>query len=58
MASQDAERHLADHGKTIDELHHKLAAISGANKEKLKGAVDKLKHSYAQFTEDAKECMQ
>jgi hypothetical protein len=58
MASQDAERHLAEHGKTIDELHHKLAAISGTNKEKLKGAVDKLKHSYAQFTEDAKECMQ
>jgi hypothetical protein len=58
MASQDAERHLADHGKAIDELHHKLAAMPGTNKEKLKSAVDKLKHSYAQFTEDAKECMQ
>lgn len=58
MAHPDVERHLAEHRKAIDDLHHKLASVSGANREKLKGAVEKLKISYTQFTEDAKECMQ
>ncbi len=58
MASTDeAKRHLDALGKSIDDLHHKLAALPGANKEKLQHAVAKLKAAHKAFHDDALECM-
>jgi hypothetical protein len=57
MAHPEVDAHLHAHAKAIDDLHHKLAATAGADKEKLQVAVTKLKVSYTQFVEDAKGCM-
>jgi hypothetical protein len=57
VADSDVQRHLDAHAKAIDDLHQKLAAVPGTNTAKLQVAVDKLKVSFVQFTEDASGCM-
>lgn len=57
-ASHDeAAHHLDAHGHAIDDLHHRLAATPGADKERLQKAVDKYKGAYRQFCDDAQGCM-
>jgi hypothetical protein len=48
---------LDAHGQSIDELHRKLAATPGVDKEKLQKAVDKYKAAHQQFRDDALGCM-
>jgi hypothetical protein len=46
---------IAEHRHTVDELHQKLAAIAGVDKERLSRAVAKLKSAHATFEDDAQE---
>ena len=43
------------HKSQIDELHRKLAAMPGVNKEKLSVSVEKLKTAHMEFEDDAAE---
>jgi hypothetical protein len=56
-AQDQAARHVDAHGQSIDELHRKLTAIAGADKDRLQKAVDKLKAAHKQFRDDALGCM-
>ena len=57
-ASRDQAAHTIDaHGHAIDELHRKIAALEGADKERLQAAVDKYKAAHQQFRSDALGCM-
>lgn len=55
--STNAQQVLDDHGRSIDALHEKLAAMPGADKERLKEAVTKYKTAHRQFQDDALGCM-
>ena len=59
MASsrEHASADLDAHGRTIDELHRKLAAMPGADKDRLHKAVEKYKDAHRAFTDDALGCM-
>ena len=59
MSDAKAEvRKILDEGKhSIDEMHRKLEAVAGANKEKLSQAVAKLKAAHETFEDDAQECV-
>lgn len=59
MAStrEQAAADIDAHGRTIDELHHKLAAAAGVDKARLQQAVDKLKAAFHAFSDDAQGCM-
>jgi hypothetical protein len=57
MLSTDTKQALDDHARSIDELHQKLAATPGADKERLKEAVGKYKAAHKQFEDDALGCM-
>ena len=60
MASADrdqADGHLHAFEHTIDELHRKLAASAGVDKDRLQKAVDKYKAAHKQFHDDALACM-
>lgn len=57
MLSTDAKQALDDHARSIDELHEKLAATPGADKDRLKEAVGKYKAAHKQFEDDALGCM-
>jgi hypothetical protein len=46
---------MEEHKRQIDELHRKLAAMPGVNKERLSIAVEKLKTAHMQFEDDAQE---
>ena len=48
---------IDDHGKTIDDLHNKLAATPGVDKGKLQKAVDDYKKAHDKFRDDALGCM-
>jgi hypothetical protein len=48
---------LEAHGKSIDDLHRKLAETVGVDKAKLQAAVDKFKAAHKQFRDDALACM-
>lgn len=52
-ANSEATHLLEGHKRSIDELHQKLAALPGANKERLAGAAGKLKTAFAAFHDDA-----
>lgn len=54
-AKAEAKALIHAHGKAIDELHHKLGAIAGVDRAKVKVAIDKLKLAHAKFEEDAAE---
>jgi hypothetical protein len=53
----DAASALAAHRRTIDELHNKLAALPGCDKERLARAVDKYKAAHQAFHDDALACI-
>jgi len=57
-ATKDAAaQSIAAHGNLIDDLHHKLAAMAGADKAKLQAAVEKYKAAHKSFHDDALSCM-
>lgn len=51
----DISKIIEEHRHTVDELHQKLAAIAGVDKERLSRAVAKLKSAHAAFSDDAQE---
>ena len=53
----DVKQALDDHARSIDAMHQKLAAVAGADKERLKEAVGKYKAAHKQFEDDALGCM-
>lgn len=53
----DAKQALDDHARSIDALHQKLAAMPGADKERLNEAAGKYKAAHKQFEDDALGCM-
>ena len=57
LHKEDARRALEAHGHAIDELHQKLAATAGVDKERLAKAVGALKQAHQRFTDDALGCM-
>jgi hypothetical protein len=58
MSSHDqATASLEAHARAIDDLHHKLAALPGANTQRLQAAVDTYKAAHKQFCNDALGCM-
>jgi hypothetical protein len=56
-AHDQAAGDLNAHANAIDQLHQRLAAAPGVDKQRLQHAVDKLKSSFAQFRDDALACM-
>jgi hypothetical protein len=56
-ATSDAKSALDAHGRSIDELHRKLAALPGCDKERLSRAVDKYKAANQAFHDDALGCV-
>ena len=48
---------VEEHGRRIDELHHKLAAIAECDKDKLSRAVEKYKSAHKAFADDAQGCV-
>jgi hypothetical protein len=54
---EQASVSLESHARSIDDLHRKLAALPGANAQKLQAAVDKYKAAHQQFCNDALGCM-
>jgi len=56
-SSDEAKQSLNEHAKAIDSLHHKLAALPGASKDRLQHAVDKYKAAHQKFHDDALECI-
>lgn len=56
-AKADATRSLEAHERSIDELHKRLAATPGINKERLAKAVDKYKAAHKAFHDDALGCV-
>jgi hypothetical protein len=56
-ARDQASADLDAHGRSIDELHRKLAAVAGVDKPRLQTAVDKYKTAHRQFCDDALGCM-
>ncbi len=57
-ARTDAAGSLEAHGRSIDDLHSKLAALPGADQGRLQAATEKYKAAHQQFTDDALGCMQ
>ncbi len=56
-AREQASADLDAHGRSIDDLHHKLAAHPGVDKERLQKAVGKYKSAHQAFRDDALGCM-
>jgi hypothetical protein len=56
-AKGDARNALEDHGRSIDDLHHKLAALAGCDKQRLASAVEKYKAAHKAFSDDALGCV-
>jgi hypothetical protein len=48
---------LEAHGQSIDELHRKLAALPGCDRQRLAAAVDKYKAAHKVFHDDALGCV-
>ncbi len=46
---------IEEHRHTLDELHRKLSAMAGVDKERLSRAVEKLKSAHVEFADDAQE---
>lgn len=53
----DARDALDAHARSIDELHHKIAALPGCDNERLAHAVQKYKAAHQAFTDDALGCV-
>jgi hypothetical protein len=56
-STHDVKASLDEHAKAIDALHHKLAAMPGVAKDRLKDAVDRYKQAHQTFCDDALQCM-
>jgi hypothetical protein len=56
-AKGEATRALENHGRSIDELHHKLEATPGCDKDRLARAVGKYKAAHQTFHDDALGCV-
>ncbi len=56
-AKADATQALDAHGRSIDELHKKLAATPGCDTGRLAAAVDKYKAAHKVFHDDALGCV-
>lgn len=56
-AKTDAAAALEAHGKSIDQLHQRLAAMPGCDKERLTQAVSKYKAAHQAFHDDALGCV-
>jgi hypothetical protein len=56
-AKADAAAALAAHGQALDALHQRLAAMPGADKERLAHAVAKFKAAHQVFVDDALICI-
>jgi hypothetical protein len=48
---------LHAHAHAIDDLHRKLAAVAGCDKQRLEKAVAKYKAAHAAFEDDAQGCV-
>jgi hypothetical protein len=57
QARTEAKALIHAHKHAMDDLHHKLAAIPGVDKVKLRVATEKVKLAHATFEEDALECI-
>ncbi|MGC1380349.1 MAG: hypothetical protein WA814_04925 [Candidatus Baltobacteraceae bacterium] len=53
----EASHALETHGRAIDELHQKLAAVEGCDKARLAQAVEKVKGALKTFHDDALGCV-
>jgi len=56
-AREQATADIAALGRAIDDLHHKLAAATDVDKDKLRQAVEKFKAAHRTFSDDAQGCM-
>jgi hypothetical protein len=56
-AKTEVKSALEAHGRSIDELHKKLASMAGVDKERLAKAVGKLKKAHQEFHDDALGCV-
>jgi hypothetical protein len=56
-AHDQASGDLSAHATAIDQLHQRLAAAPGVDKQRLQHAVDKFKTAFTQFRDDALGCM-
>lgn len=56
-AKTAAKEALEAHGRAIDELHRKLAATPGVDKDRLASAVQKYKAAHQAFHDDALGCV-
>ena len=56
-AKSEVANAVAEHGRAIDELHRKLAAIAGVDKARLAKAVKKFKDAHKIFSDDAQACV-
>jgi hypothetical protein len=54
---EDVRNALEAHGRSIDDLHRKLAATPGCDKQRLATAVEKYKAAHQSFTDDALGCV-
>ncbi len=53
----EAKAAIDSHGRSIDELHRKIAALPGCDKERLATAVNKYKAAHQVFHDDALGCV-
>lgn len=56
-SKSEAAAAIAAHGRAIDDLHQKLAALPGMDAGRLATAVAKYKNANAAFEDDAQECV-
>ncbi|MGB8966288.1 MAG: hypothetical protein WCB99_11665 [Candidatus Cybelea sp.] len=56
-AKTEVKDALEAHGRAIDDLYHKLAAVATCDKEKLERAITKYKAAHKVFHEDALGCV-
>ena len=57
MTQNEAATYIYAHGESIDQLHRKLAAMPGVDKEKLEKVVETYKTAHKKFHDDALGCM-
>ena len=56
-AKSEVAQALEAHKRSLDELHHKIAAIPGCDKERLAHAVERFKAAHQTFADDAQACV-
>jgi len=57
MTHNEAATYIDAHGKAIDQLHSKLEAMPGVDKERLEKVVETYKTAHKKFHDDALGCM-